>query len=218
MIKDLAVIGSGNPDIVRLIEEINADKKLYNFIGFFENDESLYNTEKYGYPVLGNDDLMYEEKMKKVLLINNVYSNQDVRQRTYKQISNLPRERFCNLIHPTVKLHKNTMGLGNIVYDFVVMQSKTIIGDHNVIHTASIIGHESIIGNNNLMAGSVTIGSRAKVGDYCFFGIGSILLSGLSVVDLTFVGGGAVIINNIKQKCTLFGNPARVLPQIKIQL
>jgi len=216
MIKDLAVIGSGNPDIVRLIEEINEDKKCYNFIGFLENDESLYNTEKYGYPVLGNDDLMYKEEMKNVFLINNVYSNQESRQRTYNQICDLPRERFTNLIHPNVKLHRNIMGVGNIIYDFVVMQTKTTIGDHNIIHTSSIIGHETIIGNNNHLAGRVTIGSRAKIGDYCFFGIGSILLSGLSVVDFTFVGGGAVIINNIKQKCTLFGNPARVLPQIKI--
>ena len=215
MVKDLLVLGSGNPDIVRLIEEINSDTKLYNFMGFLEKDESLHNTEKYGYPILGDDNLIYQEKMKNVLLINNVYSSQDVRQRTYNQICKLPREKFTNLIHPNVKLHKNIMGVGNIIYDFVVMQTKTVIGDHNIIHTSSIIGHETILGNNNHLAGSVTIGSRANVGDYCFFGIGSILLSTLSIADYIFIGAGAVIINNVKQKCTLFGNPARVLPQIK---
>lgn len=215
MVKDLVIMGSGNPDIVRLIDDINSEKKEYNFIGFLEKDESLHNTEKYGYPILGNDDLIQKQEMKNVFLINNVYSSQEVRQRTQNQICAIPRERFCNLIHPTVKPHANIMGVGNIIYDYVVLQSKTIIGDHNILHTASIIGHESMIGNNILMAGSVTIGSRAKVGDFCFFGIGSVLLSTLSVVDYTFVGGGAVIINNVKQKCTLFGNPARVLPQIK---
>ena len=211
MIKDLAIIGSGNPDIVRLIDEINLDKKQFNLIGFLETDEALYNTEKYGYPVLGNDNLILTSKMKNVFLINNVYSNQEVRKRTYSQISNLPRDRFCNLVHPTVQLHKNSMGVGNIIYDYVVMQTLTVIGDHNIIHTASIIGHETKIGNNIHMAGRVTIGSRAFVGDYCYFGIGSILLSKLNIVDETFVGAGAIIIKNVKQKCTLFGNPARVL-------
>lgn len=218
MIKDLIVIGSGNPDIVRLIEDINSEKKEYNFIGFVEKDESLYKTEKFGYPILGGDDQLQKGELKNSFLINNVYASQDIRQSTYNQISILPRERFCNLIHPTVKLHLNTMGVGNLIYDFVSIQSKTIIGDHNIIHSASIIGHESIIGDNNLISVNVSLGSRTQIGNFCFFGIGSILLPSLSIVDFTYIGGGAVIFNHVKQKSTLFGNPARVLPQIKNEL
>ncbi len=60
MVKDLVVVGSGGLDIVRLIEDINADKETYNFLGFLEEDESKIGTEILGHPVLGNDDLLID--------------------------------------------------------------------------------------------------------------------------------------------------------------
>ena len=60
MLKDIVVVGSGGLDIVRLIEDINADKPTYNFIGFLEEDASKIGTEILGYPVLGNDDLLLD--------------------------------------------------------------------------------------------------------------------------------------------------------------
>ena len=212
MIKDLIVIGSGNPDIIRLIENINSETKCFNFLGFIERGEALLQKEIYGYPILGGDELVSNKKFNRTAVINNVYSSQEARQRTFNQISHIEPERFCNLIHPTVKLHDNLIGVGNIIYDYVVIQNKVQIGDHNVIHSSSIISHESTLGSNCLISANVTLGSRTSIGNYCFFGIGSTLLPSISVIDFTFVGGGAVVFNNVNKKSTLFGNPARALP------
>ena len=39
MVKDLIVVGSGGVDIIKLIEDINSEKRIYNFLGFLEKDE-----------------------------------------------------------------------------------------------------------------------------------------------------------------------------------
>ena len=71
MVKDLVVMGSGGIDIVQLIEAINADKKTYNFLGFLEKDETKIGTDVLGYPILGNDNLLYT-KFNKCAVVNNI--------------------------------------------------------------------------------------------------------------------------------------------------
>ena len=49
MIIDLVVLGTGNADIIRLIEDINDDKKQYNFLGFIDKNDSLVGSNIFGY-------------------------------------------------------------------------------------------------------------------------------------------------------------------------
>ena len=37
MVKDLIVVGSGGVDIIKLIEDINSEKRIYNFLGFLSS-------------------------------------------------------------------------------------------------------------------------------------------------------------------------------------
>ena len=41
MIRDLVVIGVGFPDIVQIIDDINNDKKQFNFLGFLDDNPNL---------------------------------------------------------------------------------------------------------------------------------------------------------------------------------
>ena len=85
MVKDLIVIGSGGLDIVRLIEDINLDKKTYNFLGFLEREESKIGTEILGYPVLGNDDLLLG-KLKNCVVVNNVMHTTRIHERVSQNL------------------------------------------------------------------------------------------------------------------------------------
>jgi len=210
---DLLVIGAGNPDIVRLIEDINLEKSKFNFLGFLEKNKTLHNTEFCGYPILGDDTMLDNKNFSKILLINNVYKNQAVRKVTTEKL-NKYNNRFCNLIHPSSHIRNINMGIGNIVGDNVIIQSGVKIGNHNIIHSASVISHETIIGNNCLISVNVAIGSRNKIGNFCFFGISSCSFPNVIIEDFAFIGGGAAVANNIKKNKTVFGNPARILPKI----
>ncbi|MFA7450092.1 MAG: hypothetical protein WCY79_00865 [Bacteroidales bacterium] len=214
MIKDLIVVGAGNPDIVRIIEDINREKTTFNFLGFTDKNQKLHGELFLGYPILGNDNLLEDEKYKHAFIVNNIYSTQEARKKTNENLIKY-KERYCNIIHPTARVGSINIGEGNIIADGVIVQSCVRIGNYNVIHSSTIISHETVIGNNNLFSVNVTIGSRSQIGDYCYFGISATTLPVLTIEDGCYIGGGSVLCNSIKSNSKVFGNPARFLPTIK---
>lgn len=211
MVKDLIVIGAGNPDIIRIVEDINSEKKIYNFIGFLEKNKKLFNTEFWGYPILGSDELLDKKPFSDSFIVNNVYYNQNVRKMTFEKLKAY-ENRFCNLIHPSTHYRNIKIGKGNIIADGVIIQSGSKIGDHNMIHSGTIISHETEIGDNCLFSVKVTIGSRSQIGNFCFFGIASCTLPQLQFKDFAFISGGTVVFNNVKENYTVLGNPAKLVP------
>jgi UDP-3-O-[3-hydroxymyristoyl] glucosamine N-acyltransferase len=205
---DLVVLGSGNADIIRLIENINENKKQYNFVGFLEKDISLINTEVLGYPIIGTDDLLLG-KLSNCAVINNIMGSTQlhkiIAENIYRKyyITNIP-----NLVHPNVSIKYAIIGKGNIFYNNVGIAPKVKIGDFNIIYPSTNIGHETVIGNYNLFALNVNIGARCKIGDKNLFGNSSTLSLGLKVNNDNSIGVGSVVIKNIDSDKSLLGNPA----------
>jgi len=214
MLKDLIVMGAGNPDIIRLIEDINSEKKQFNFIGFTDKRVDLIGKDFWGYPIIGNDNIFDDNKYNNVFLINNTYSSQNVREITNDKLIRF-KDRLCNLVHPTVRIGKSKIGVGNIIADGVVIQNGVSIDDNNIIHSNTIISHETYIGSNCLFSVNVTIGSRSRIGNFCYFGISSTTIPELTIADFSYIGGGAVLFFNLNKGCKVFGNPARILPTNK---
>ncbi len=116
MVKDLVVIGSGGLDIVRLIEDINAEKRTYNFLGFLERDEEKIGKEVMGYPILGNDDLLLD-KFSKCAVVNNVIATTGYHEKVCQNLTEKYKiSDFPNLVHPTSHSKYIEMGEGNIIY------------------------------------------------------------------------------------------------------
>lgn len=205
---DLVVLGSGNADIVSLIEDINADNRQYNFLGFLEKDIKLINKEVLGYPILGSDDMLLD-KLSNCAVVNNIIGttqlHKNISENIFKRylISNTP-----SLIHPMVSLKYVTVGKGNIIYKNVSIATKVTIGDFNIIYPGTNIGHETIFGDYNLLALNVVIGARCKIGDKNLFGNSSTLSLGLRVNDDNSIGVGSVVIKDIASGKSLLGNPA----------
>lgn len=208
MIKDLVVIGSGGVDIVRLIEDINADKLTYNFLGFLEKDESKIGTEVLGYPVIGNDDLL-SNKLNHCSVINNVIATTQI----HDSVTRTLREKyhindFPNLIHPSSISRYTRIGYGNIIYEHVNFGVSTSIGSFNILYPNVSIGHETQIGSYNLLALNVNIGARCTVGDKNLFANASVISLGLKIGDDNMIGVGSVLINDLNNGKSVLGNPA----------
>lgn len=206
MVKDLVVVGSGGLDIVRLIEDINADKETYNFLGFLEEDESKIGTEILGYPVLGNDDLLLD-KLSHCEVVNNVMHT----PRIHERVSNKLKEKyhivdFPNVIHPDVDLRSVRLGCGNIIYKHNSLGPMVEIGDFNILYHTSI-GHESKLGNYNLLAKSV-VGARVKLGSYNLIGNSTTLANLVRIGDDNEVSVGSVVMKNVTNNHHLMGYPA----------
>ena len=171
MVKDLVVIGSGGLDIVRLIEDINLDKKTFNFLGFLERDEDKIGTEVMGYPILGNDDLLLD-RFSKCAVVNNVIATTAYHEKVRLNLTDKYKvSDFPNLIHPTSRSRYADVGVGNIIYEHINLGAKAVIGNFNIMYPNSSVGHETHIGDYNLLALNVNIGEinyvydAAKTGD-----------------------------------------------------
>lgn len=204
--KDLIVLGSGGIDIVQLIENINADKPTYNFLGFLEKDESKIGTEVLGYPVLGTDDMLLTD-FSKCAVVNNImhtpYIHEKVTQRLHEdyKIFDTP-----SLIHPNVNTNHVEIGEGNIIFANCKLCSAVKIGNFNIFYTV-IVNHETEIGNYNLIATS-TIGSRCKIGNYNLLGNGSTIANTAKIGNGNNVGVGSVVMKNIGDNQNVMGYPA----------
>lgn len=196
--KDLIIIGSGNPDIVRLIEDINADKKQYNLLGFLEKDSSKIGSTILGYPVLGGDDLLLTE-FSHCALVNNVMQTPQHNAKIAAILRNkYLMSDFPNLIHPNNRYRYVSMGYGNMVYDGVSLASLVTMGNFNIMHPHSLISHETLIGSNNLISVGVSIGARLSIGDRNFFGMGSNVLSSLTIKDDNLICMGCNLTQSIE--------------------
>lgn len=206
IMKDLIVMGSGGIDIVQLIEDINADKLTYNFLGFLEKDESKVGSEVLGYPVLGTDDLLRFE-FSKCAVVNNVMHtpqiHKNVTQRLHEdyKIFDTP-----SLIHPNVNTRHVDIGIGNIIFANCKLCSAVKIGNFNIFYTV-VVNHETIIGDYNLIATS-TIGSRCKIGNYNLLGNGSVIANTAKIGNNNNIGVGSVVMKNIPDNQKVMGYPA----------
>lgn len=206
MVKDLVVIGSGGVDIIRLIEDINTNEMTYHFLGFLEQDESKIGQEVYGYPIIGNDDLLLD-KLSHCAVINNVMHTTRIHEKvTNKLIEHYHIFNFPSLIHPEVDLRGVEIGKGNIIYKDCSLSVGDKIGDFNIMYSATI-GHESVIGNYNLLA-KTSICSKVRIGSYNLLGNSTTLANNVRLGDDNEVGVGSVVMKNYKDGHHLLGYPA----------
>ena len=204
--KDLVIVGSGGIDIVRLIENINMEKPVFNLIGFLEKDQSKIGNEVLGYPVLGGDELLLTE-FSKCAVVNNVMHTPRIHEMvTKKLISEYHITDFPNIISPQISLRSLSLGMGNIIYRDNGLGTSVRIGNFNILYAAQI-GHETSIADYNLIA-RAGIGSRCIIGSYNLIGNSVTLANSLKMGDDNEVGVGSVVIRNIKNGHHLMGYPA----------
>ena len=214
IVKDLIIIGSGNPDIIRLIEDINAEKHIYNIIGFLERNPDLIGGSVLSYPILGDDSMLVSE-FSKCSVVNNVMATTEAHFRVAKRIlSSHAEDLIPNLIHPSVNTKYVKFGVGNIVYECVNYGVGALIGDFNIFYPGTVIGHEAKIGSHCLFAANTIASARTTIGNRVFFGNNSIVIPTKSVCKDTFIGAGSIVIYSIKKPKAVFGNPAKMLYEI----
>lgn len=206
--KDLIIIGTGNHDIVRLIETINDVQMQYNLLGFLEQDSTKFGTSIMGYPVLGPDSLLMKE-YNHCAVVNNVMATPKLHLSIYKRLRcDFGINDFPSLIHPSVCTKYVEIGEGNVIYENVVIGTDVRIGNYNLIYSHTSIGHEAQIGESNLLAFNVVIGARTKVGDCNLFANSSTMSLGTTLGDYNSIGVGSVLVSSLGSNQSVLGNPA----------
>jgi len=94
--------------------------------------------------------------------------------------------------------------------------SNTYIGNDTVIGNLCNIGHGVKIGKKVWLSVGGMIGGNCIIEDYVTMGLSVSLKDNLFIAQGSTVGMGSIVTKSLKNKSTVFGNPAKLLRPLKV--
>jgi len=207
MIRDLVVIGVGFPDIVQIIDDINNDKKQFNFLGFLDDNPNLKKYDLFGNKVIGNIDWL--DTQKNVYVINTVGRNTKIRNIVNKKLIEKNTLQI-NLVHPSVNLKYVKIGNGNIISKNVYLEAKSTIKSNCMILSNVTIGHDCVINDNCFIGPGAHILGGVTLNKNCFIGSGSVIHPKIKLEDDTTVGINSCIFKDSIKGGTYLSLPSKL--------
>lgn len=103
--------------------------------------------------------------------------------------------------------------------------TKNIGSGMRLFHKSGCVIRAERIGENFTCGQGVTIGvgkynetlntSLPIIGDNVWIAANATVIGGILIGSNTIIGGGAVVVHDIPENCTVAGNPARIISQVK---
>lgn len=107
-------------------------------------------------------------------------------------------------IDPTVKIASGTVIMAN-----AVINADTQIGKGCIINTAVTVDHDCNVSNFvHFSPGAHTAGT-VEIGESTWIATGASIINNITIIDHCVVGAGAVVIDDINERGTYVGVPAR---------
>lgn len=211
--KDIAVYGAGGfgREVACLVSIINESlpKPRWNFIGFFDDNDTLKGTSnEYGEILGGIKEL--NEWARPIDIVIAIGSPQVVKKIAERIVN--PLVSFPNIIAPNVQWldEKNVrMGKGNVICSGCLISCNVEIGDFNILNGFIPVGHDARIGNYNVIMPSCNISGGVEFGECNFMGVKSVVLQYLKVGSNVKIGAGSILMKNAKDGHLYVGVPAQ---------
>ncbi|MCX6165017.1 MAG: acetyltransferase [Ignavibacteriae bacterium] len=189
-------------------------KRKEKIIAFIDDDKTKWDTEFFGYKIIGGFDKLinlYKTGDKVILAIGD--------NKTRKKIAEKLNEKdlsFGIATHPFAQIGRNVfIGEGTVIMANVAVNSDTVIGMHCILNTSSSIDHDNNIGNYVHISPGANLGGIVNVGDLTWIGIGASVKNGINIGRNSIIGAGSIIIKDIKDNNVFVGNPAKLLKKNK---
>lgn len=207
--QDLIIVGASGfgREILQYIEDINAVKQTWNFIGFIDDNTRALDGISQGRNII--DTIHGHEPKDGVMYVCGL-----ALPKVKKKIVIMLKERgarFATIIHPTSRISKySKIGEGCIITPNSNVNTDAIVGDF-VSVLASGIGHDARVGSFSTLSGHVSVNGHVEIGDEVYVGCGALIAPSKKIGNGATIGIGSVVISNVKENTTVFGNPAKKL-------
>jgi sugar O-acyltransferase (sialic acid O-acetyltransferase NeuD family) len=214
MIKDIAIIGAGGlgREISLLIDEINHKNKIFNKIGFYDDNiepGTVIGDLKVLGPVTSLNSI--REKLDIVIAIGNPGIIKSIVDRLNIEMINFP-----NIIHPDILMvnNRSEIGKGNVFCKGFKMTCDIHIGSYNIFNINVILGHDVRVGNFNVFNPGVAISGEVSISDSNLFGVHSCVLQGIKIGSENILGACSLLTRRIGNGRSYFGTPAQMINKI----
>tara|TARA_B000000609_G_C24008596_1_gene258865 strand:+ start:24 stop:686 length:663 start_codon:yes stop_codon:yes gene_type:complete len=205
---DVAVIGTGYPEIIGLLEDLSAINKDLKFIGFLDDNPNNNSRKLYGNKIIGK--LNWIKHHKDVYVINSIFRNPYSREQVTLKLKEFGAK-FFTFIHPSASYKYASIGEGSIICRNCILEPGVSIGEQSVILHNTVISHDSKIGKYNFIGNNVTIQGKNLIGDYVTISAGSSTCPNCEIMEGSLIGINSFINKNIPERCILGSPPSRII-------
>lgn len=209
--KDIVIYGAGGfgREIACLLNTINEQNPEWNFMGFLDDNESLWGSKNEYGTVLGGSDWLnqYDKPLAVAIAVGNPSA---VIAITGKIVN--PKVSYPNIYAPTVTfLDRKSLeiGQGNIFCYGCFVSCHVKIGSFNLFNGNITIGHDANLGDCNVIMPACNISGGVIMGNGNFLGVQSVILQYIKIGNNTRIGANSVVMRKTKDGFLYIGNPAK---------
>ncbi len=207
MVKSLVIYGAGYPDVVKLVDRINAVDKQWEIKGFIDDLPENQDSTFMGYPVLGTSELIGQLVTTGTWLFNNVCRTTSARGKIVARLTEAEC-RLATLVDPSVGLEYARIGEGTIINRGVALGANVKVGNHCAVRYNSIINHDNVLEDCVFVGPGVTLSGHVTIRQGAFVGAGSTILEHLEVGADSVIAAGSVVLRDVGPGVRVAGVPA----------
>lgn len=176
-------------------------------LGFLDDNPTIWNTKVLGFPVLGKiSDSSNHESSRLIVGIGDNLRRREIVER----LGAFADGRWQSAIHPSAVVAASAhIGVGSVVMAGAVINPDAVIGNHAIINTGATVDHDCQIGDYVHVAPGVHLAGGVLVGENTLIGIGAAVIPYRSIGASAVIGAGAVVVDDIPDRVTAMGVPAR---------
>jgi len=199
----LLIIGAGGHG--KVIADIAASLRRYNYIAFLDDNEKL--TTALGYNILGKTEgaFRYIDEYDFFVAIGDSSTRK-------KFIENLisTGAHITTLIHPSAIIGSQVqIGIGTVIMAGVTINCSTQIGIGCILNTKCSVDHDCKIEDYVHLSPGAVLSGRVSVGRETWLCMSSAICNGVNICADSIIGAGCVVIRDINEPGTYVGVPAK---------
>lgn len=206
---DIVIVGAGGfgREVAWIIEDINKEKRLWNILGFIDDNPNLKGQSINGYHIVG--DISWLKKQQ--LYVVNAIGDPIIKRKVAEELIS-SKNKYPILVHPSVILSGLVnIGEGSIICAGSIITVNVSIGKHVIVNLDCTIGHDADIADYCTILPSVNISGATNLNECVSIGTGSAVIQGVEIGEETIVGAGSVVVRDLPPKCTAVGSPAKAI-------
>jgi len=208
---DIAIVGAGGfgREVLLTLLDCNKQLKMYNILGFVDDDKSLEGKSINKIPVLGGLNWLISnnsKNLKCVIAIGDGKLRKEISQKLEKK-----GIEFATIMHPSVVCSEFVeIGKGTIIQAGSIITPDTKIGDHVHINMDCSIAHDCVLEDFVTVTPGVHINGFVTIGTGVYIGTGAVTKDRIKIGKWSVIGAGTVIIRDVSEFSMYVGVPGKL--------